>query len=77
MYLVSFDSPNRDESNGTKYSVIGRVSLKIFMVISFGYLGGLVHVIPTLRPRIKAFSTHYSAYTRNFEMKKIALNSPR
>ena len=52
LYLVSLNPPYRDESNGAKFIIIGRVDNKIFIIIAFDFLGGLVHVIPTSRPKI-------------------------
>ena len=50
---------------------------KIFMIISFDFLEGLVHVISTSRPTVETSSAYYLAYTRNFRIKNIALNSSR
>ena len=75
--MVPLDAPHRDESNGAKYIRIRCVDIKIFKIISFGFLEGPVHVIRTPRPKVKTSSAYYSAYTRNFEMKKIALDSSR
>ena len=66
---------NRDESNGIKLIRIGYVGIKIFKVISFGFLGGVVHVISTPRSKRITSSAYNLAYTRNFRIKNIALDS--
>ena len=58
------------------YIIIERVGIKISKVISFGFLGGSRHVIPTPRPKIKTFNAYNLAYTRNFRVQKTALDSP-
>ena len=56
--------------------MIGRVGIKIFKVISFGFLEDLVHVIPTPRSKRITSSVYNLACTRNFKIKNIALDSP-
>ena len=34
-------------------------------------------MIPTPRPKVETSSAHYLANTRNFKIKKVALDSPR
>ena len=65
-----FDSLNRDESNGTKLIRIGYVGIKIFKVISFGSLRGVVYVILTPRPKRITSSAYNLAYNMNFKIKK-------
>ena len=76
VYLVPLDSPYRDESNGAKLIRIECVGIKIFKVISIGFFEGLVYVIPTPRSKRITSSVYNLAYTRNFKVKKPALDSP-
>ena len=72
---MPFDSPYRDEFNGTKYIIIGRVGIKILRVLSPRFLGGCRHVISASRSKVETFNAYTLAYTRNFKMKKTALDS--